>query len=193
MAGYGEHGREGARQLLEVPVVDVTEASVLMARPLGEQFGVVTTTRTSIGQIRQSIEATGLWSSCVGIAASGLAVLDLDIDILRTVDTVVATSHELIDAGAEVIVLGCAGMSAIREPVERRLGAPVVDCVAAGMALCEGLVRQGLRTSKVGGFFPPSFTKSRPGWPTNLAGAQLDGVAPGRVEHTNDGYHNDAK
>jgi allantoin racemase len=193
MAGYGEHGREGARQLLEVPVVDVTEASVLMARPLGERFGVVTTTKPSVGQIRQSIEATGLWSTCAGIAATGLAVLDLDIDVKRTVDIVVASSRELMETGADVVVLGCAGMSAIREPVEQRLGAPVVDCVAAGMAMCEGLIRQSLRTSKVGGYSPPDFAKSRPGWPTNLPNARLEGVGQRYAEHTTDGYHDDAR
>lgn len=35
---HGEHGREGARELLDVPVVDITEAAALYALVLGRRF-----------------------------------------------------------------------------------------------------------------------------------------------------------
>lgn len=44
MAGYGEHGREGMRQVLDVPVVDITEASAQFACLVSYRFGVATTT-----------------------------------------------------------------------------------------------------------------------------------------------------
>ena len=34
-AGYGEHGREGLQELLDVPVVDITEAAASTAMFLG--------------------------------------------------------------------------------------------------------------------------------------------------------------
>jgi Asp/Glu/hydantoin racemase len=43
MAGFGEHGREGARELPNVPVVDITEAAALHALVLGHRYAVVTT------------------------------------------------------------------------------------------------------------------------------------------------------
>src|SRR4051794_17984315 len=54
LAGFGEHGREGARQLLDVPVVDITEASGILAGLLGHRFGVVTTVPEAVGQIELS-------------------------------------------------------------------------------------------------------------------------------------------
>ena len=42
-AGYGEHGREGLQELLDVPVVDITEAAASTAMFLGHRYSVVTT------------------------------------------------------------------------------------------------------------------------------------------------------
>lgn len=42
-AGFGELGREGLQELLDVPVVDITEAAVLIAHLLGHRYSVVTT------------------------------------------------------------------------------------------------------------------------------------------------------
>lgn len=36
-AGYGEHGREGLQELLDVPVVDITEAAASTAMYLGHK------------------------------------------------------------------------------------------------------------------------------------------------------------
>ncbi len=41
-AGYGEHGREGLQELLQVPVVDITEAAASTAMFLGHKYSVVT-------------------------------------------------------------------------------------------------------------------------------------------------------
>ncbi|CAM5670461.1 Allantoin racemase OS=Streptomyces violarus OX=67380 GN=FHS41_005953 PE=3 SV=1 [Streptomyces violarus] len=43
MAGFGKHGREGVRELVGVPVVDITEAAAHLACLLGRRYGVVTT------------------------------------------------------------------------------------------------------------------------------------------------------
>ena len=73
LAGFGEHGREGVRQLVEVPVVDITEAAVMFACLLGMDYGVVTSQPTAIGTIRQSLRTMGMYERCAGIRATGLS------------------------------------------------------------------------------------------------------------------------
>lgn len=164
MAGFGEHGREGARELLDVPVVDITEAAAMHAMLLGRRFAVVTTVERAAGQIEESLATAGLWSHCVGVEATGLAVLDVASDWEATAESFVVASRRALARGADVLCLGCAGMAGLQEEVGRRLGVPVIDGVSAAVALAEGLVAQGLRTSKVGGFASP-LPKQRPGWP----------------------------
>src|ERR1700709_1798215 len=38
-AGFGEHGREGAQELLDVPVITITEAAAMTACLLGHRYG----------------------------------------------------------------------------------------------------------------------------------------------------------
>lgn len=162
LAGFGEHGREGARQLLPVPVVDITEAAAMAACLLGQSFGVVTTTRTSVVQIRHSLLTAGLLTRCAGVVSADVRVLDLHDDDTATVAAFVAHGRRLVDEGADTLVLGCAGMAGLDRAVADEVGVPVVDGVAAAVGLCETLVHLGLATSKVGSYTPPELTKRRP-------------------------------
>jgi allantoin racemase len=152
LAGFGEHGREGVRQLVEVPVVDITEAAVMFACLLGERYGVVTSMPTSLGPIRHSLRGLGLDGRCAGIRATGLPVLTIDESGTHVLAAFLAHSKVLLDAGAETIVLGCAGANALQEALHDALGVPVIDGVRAAVSLCEDLIRHGLRTSKAGAF-----------------------------------------
>lgn len=160
MAGFGEHGREGARELLTVPVVDITEAAAHLAMPLGRRYGVVTTVRRAVGQIEDSLTTAGLIAKCAAIEDTGLGVLELETDPVATAEAFVAAGHRAIARGAEVVCLGCAGMAGLEEHVRARLPVPVVDGVAAAATMVETMIRQGLTTSKVESYATPR-TKAR--------------------------------
>ena len=57
--------------------------------------------------------------------------------------------------GAEAVVLGCAGMADLTRQLTAKFGLPVIDGVAAAVKMVEGLVAQGLKTSKAGGYSLP--------------------------------------
>ncbi|WP_328415012.1 aspartate/glutamate racemase family protein [Streptomyces violaceus] len=151
MAGFGEHGREGVRELVDVPVVDITEAAAHLACLLGRRYGVVTTLERSRGQIEDSLETAGVVRNCAAVVGTGLKVLDLGDDE-RTETAFLAAAERACAAGAEVLVLGCAGMTGLQRAVGEKLGLPVVDGVAAAVKLAESLVALGLTTSRVGSY-----------------------------------------
>ncbi|QXW04964.1 MULTISPECIES: aspartate/glutamate racemase family protein [Rhodococcus] len=164
MAGFGEHGREGVRELLDVPVVDITEAAAHLAMLLGHRYAVVTTLPRSVGQIEDSLRSAGLLGRCAAVVATNLGVLELEGDPGATADAFISAARQAISVGAEAIVLGCAGMSGIEESITRTLHVPVVDGVGAAVAMAEDLVNLGLATSKVNSYAAP-LLKDRPGWP----------------------------
>jgi allantoin racemase len=168
--GFGEHGREGLQELLEVPVVDITEASAHIAMTLGRTFSVVTTLDRSIPQIEDRLRIGGLLDRCASIRASGIPVLDLERDTARAVDAVIEQVRIAVRSDrAEVICLGCGGMAGLQEKVQGQTSVPVVDAVAAGVALAEALVRLGLKTSKVRNYASPR-PKIHLGWPLPAGG-----------------------
>ena len=79
-AGYGEHGREGLQELLDVPVVDITEAAAFMACLLGHKYSVVTTLDRTVPLIEDRLTLAGLATRCASVRSSGLSVLELEED-----------------------------------------------------------------------------------------------------------------
>jgi len=164
-AGYGEHGREGLQELLEVPVVDITEAAASTAQFLGHRYSVVTTLDRAVPMIEDRLKLAGLDAKCASVRASGLAVLDLEADPEAAVEAIVSASAAAVEQDrAEVICLGCGGMADLTERVKKRTGVPVVDGVAAAVTIAESLVRLGLATSKVRMYARPR-PKSFKDWP----------------------------
>lgn len=164
-AGYGEHGREGLQELLDVPVVDITEAAASTAQFLGHRYSVVTTLDRTVPLIEDRLKLAGLEARCASVRASGLGVLDLERDPAAAVEAIVAQCEYVVEHDrAEVICLGCGGMTDLQERVIARTGVPVVDGVAAAVTVAESLVRLGLSTSKVRTFAPPR-PKHFKNWP----------------------------
>ncbi|MEN0139066.1 MAG: aspartate/glutamate racemase family protein [Rhodococcus sp. (in: high G+C Gram-positive bacteria)] len=164
-AGYGEHGREGLQELLDVPVVDITEASASIAMMLGHKYSVVTTLDRTVPLIEDRLRLAGLDAKCASVRASGLPVLALETDPEATIEAIVDEAEAAVrEDKAEVICLGCGGMAGLDDRIRERTGVPVVDGVSAAVKLAESLVGLGLSTSKVRTYAPPR-PKRITGWP----------------------------
>ncbi|KAE9658028.1 Asp/Glu/hydantoin racemase [Pseudomonas sp. PB105] len=164
-AGYGEHGREGLQELLNVPVVDITEAAASTAMFLGHAYSVVTTLDRTVPLIEDRLKLAGLYQRCASVRASGMAVLELEENPLAAMEAIVRQAELAIrEDKAEVICLGCGGMAGLDEQIRQRTGVPVVDGVTAAVTIAESLVRLGLSTSKVRTYATPR-PKRVIGWP----------------------------
>lgn len=164
-AGYGEHGREGLQEMLDVPVVDITEAAAATAMYLGHRYSVVTTLDRTVPLIEDRLLLAGLDRRCASVRASGLAVLELEQDPDRAVAAIVEQARAAVETDhAEVICLGCGGMAGLDAKVRAETGVPVVDGVQAAVTVAESLVRLGLSTSKVRTYAAPR-TKKITGFP----------------------------
>lgn len=168
-AGFGEHGREGLRQRWDAPVVDITEAAPMLANLVSHSFGIVTTLKSTLPGIRDSLRSAGLDSRCAGIRASGIAVSSIHDDLGTVAESLAGESRVLLGAGADAIVLGCAGFAGLDARLRDILGVPVIDGVDAAVRLAETLVKAKLTTSKTGAYSPPDGTKAWTNWPRALA------------------------
>jgi allantoin racemase len=164
-AGFGEHGREGLQELLDVPVVDITEAAAHVAHLIGHKYSVVTTLDRTVPLIEGRLTLAGLATRCASVRSSGLSVLQLEEDPATAVKAIVREAELAVrDDRAEVICLGCGGMAGLDDAVRRATGVPVVDGVTAAVKLAESLVGLGLSTSKIRTYAPPR-PKRITGWP----------------------------
>ena len=164
LACWGDPGIEAAREITTKPVIGIAEASLYVANTLGAKWGVVTTLERTKHQVEKTVEKVGLWSHCVQVLCSDLPVASTEDDRDGTADILEQGARQVIAKGAEVIILGCAGMSGLDQILSARLGLPVIDSVAAAIVYAEALVQLGKRTSKWMTYRPPEMKEIK-GYP----------------------------
>jgi allantoin racemase len=168
-AGFGEHGREGLQEVLDVPVVDITDAAAHLACLLGRRYSVLTTVERTISLIEDRLLLAGVGRHCISVRATGLDVLELAADRDLTLEVLIRHAAEALERdGADVICFGCAGMADLAEEVQAAVSAPVVDGISAAVKLAEALHALRLSTSKAGSYAPPA-AKAMRGWPLHTA------------------------
>jgi len=150
IACYSDHPTIYAlREITEKPVLGIAEASMLMACMLGYKFSVVTTNDEWGPLLWDAVKHYGLAERCASVKTTGIPVLALESSEQDTQSLIEQAALKAIqEDGAEVICLGCAGMTGLDKYLEKSLGVPVVDGVVAALKLLEGLVGYGLHTSK---------------------------------------------
>jgi allantoin racemase len=155
IACFGDTGIAGARETASGPVVGMTEAALFTAALIAARFAIITLPPRTREQSRRVLRETGLEHRAV-VRAIDVSVAEVAADSTALLDAVAEQSRQAIqDDAAEAIVLGCAGLAAITAPLAARLGAPVIDGVAAALTMVEGLVAQGLSTSRISTYATP--------------------------------------
>jgi len=139
IACFGDPGLHALRDQTALPVVGIQEAAVMTALTLGQRFGVIAILPASIPRHMRAFGAMGVLDRLAGDRALGLTVADL-ADPDKSLKAMIATGKHLRDDdGADVLIMGCAGMAHYRETLEAETGLPVVEpCqAAAAMALIQ--------------------------------------------------------
>lgn len=143
IACFSDPGIHAVRELTKKPVLGIAECGILTALTLGQKFGVIAILQKSIARHLRYIGALGLTGRLAGELPLGLGVTELS-DEKKTFGRMVETGGKLRDDhGADVLVMGCAGMALYRKRLEDALGIPVVEPTQAAVAMAIGRVRLG--------------------------------------------------
>ncbi|KAF2691580.1 carbon-nitrogen hydrolase [Lentithecium fluviatile CBS 122367] len=154
VACYSDHALiKMLREELNQPIIGIMEASLLAARTLGGRFGIIATSRRSKFTLEDSVKHYGLDSFCAGVKDCDLGVLELESKPEKEVLAIMGdVGKKLVEDGADVLTLGCAGMTSMKAAIEEAVGADVqvVDGVMAGVHHLAGLCRMGMKMAKKG-------------------------------------------
>ncbi|WP_343654252.1 aspartate/glutamate racemase family protein [Herbaspirillum sp.] len=141
IACYSDPGLHAVREAVDVPVLGIMESGVLTALTLGQRFGVIAILPGSIPRHLRAYGAMGVQARLAGELAIGLNVTEL-AQHERTLARMTEVGRRLRDEhGADVIVMGCAGMAAYRDPLQQALGLPVVEPSQAAAAMAIGRIK----------------------------------------------------
>ncbi|MEO9572620.1 MAG: aspartate/glutamate racemase family protein [Tateyamaria sp.] len=140
IACFGDPGLHALRDQTALPVVGIQEASVMTALTLGQRFGVIAILPTSIPRHLRAFGAMGVLDRLAGDRALGLGVADL-ADESKSLAAMIATGKRLRDEdGANVLIMGCAGMARYRTPLQQATGLPVVEPTQVAVSTALGQI-----------------------------------------------------
>lgn len=128
IACYGDPGIEGAKEIVNIPVVGITEASYALARILATKFLVVVSAETAVPRQIRYIKSLGIPDFQYAVRAIGLTVLGVMSDRVSAKDLIANNCKiALKETSSELIVMGCSGFSGLRADLENQLQVPIID------------------------------------------------------------------
>src|SRR3984957_4740730 len=108
------------------PVMGIAEWGLLRALTLGERFGIIALSPASVRRQQRYVRQMGLQDRYAGSWPVNASAEDTTGEaILERLAE--AGRHLATHAGADVVVLGCAGMARRRAALQDQIGRPVVE------------------------------------------------------------------
>ena len=140
IACYSDPGLHLCRELTTRPVFGIAECAILTALTRASSFGVISILHNSVARHTRHLRERRLDHLCAGDRPLGLSVAqvasgDDTYERMLTVGTALRDED-----GAEVIIMGCAGMARHRQPLQDALGIPVIDPAQAATSMAIGAV-----------------------------------------------------
>lgn len=143
IACFSDPGLFSAREATAKPVLGIAECGILTALTLGHRFGVISILARSVPRHLRYIAAMGLGRRLAGDLPIDLGVAEL-ADARVTLTRMIDVGRRLRDGhGADVLVMGCAGMARYRSDLEEAVRVPVVEPTQAAVTMALGRVRLG--------------------------------------------------
>ncbi|SDP41950.1 aspartate/glutamate racemase family protein [Desulforhopalus singaporensis] len=156
IACFSDPGLDGAKELATIPVIGIGEASIHAAAMLGAKFTVITPVKRRVPtRIRQALDLV-CQHRLASVRSLDLSVAQSESDSDLTINTLLDVVGSAVEEdGAEVIVLGCAGMTGYTEQIEKQYGVVVIDPCTVALKFAESFVALRLGQSKTGHFAMP--------------------------------------
>ncbi len=137
---YSDPGLALCREITDRPVFGIAECAILTALTRGSSFGVISILPNSVERHIRHLRERLLHQRCAGDRALGLTVTQIQNDRMtfgrmKKIGTILRD-----DDGADVIIMGCAGMAKYRTKLERILSVPVIDPTQAAVSMAIGVV-----------------------------------------------------
>jgi len=140
IACFSDPGLAVCRELAEAPVFGIGESGLLAALQRGDHVGIVAIARRSIPRHRRQQRMLGIERRIAGERALELTVAELG-DETATWRRLKDVGHRLKEEdGADVLVLGCAGMARYRRRLASELALAVIDPAQAAVVTALGAV-----------------------------------------------------
>ncbi len=156
------------KEVFDIPAIGLVESMVGMANILGYKFSILTFLNRFVPNIELLIRKYGQEHRCASIRSINMNVLDIGSKPNLVFQKLEKEGRKAIEEdGADVILLGCTGMSNLDKKLEKKLKVPVLDGYACAVKMAEALYDYNLKPGKIH-LFQKSEPKEVVGYPNIL-------------------------
>lgn len=124
------------KDITDKPVVGIGEASMRIASMLGHRFSIIQTTKESVPLKEALVRKYQLQDSLASVRAPQ----DISLGCSDEEKYMTAARAAIAEDRADVIVLGCAGLTGLDKRMQQELGIPVLDGVICALILATALI-----------------------------------------------------
>ena len=140
LACFGDPGLSALREVSAVPVVGMAEAGCRAAVARGGRFAIVTGGVRWIAMLTEYVAALGLSDHLAGVHAVAPTGAEIAANPEASVALLADACRAAVEkGGADVVVLGGAGLAGIAAQVTGAVPFPVIDGLAAAITAAEGV------------------------------------------------------
>ena len=156
IACFSDPGLHAAREISRIPVLGIEEASFHLAAMLGARFSIMTPRKARIHTKEEEVHRYGMSHFLASVRSLDLSVAETDADPEKTKQRAFREAARAVEEdGAEVIILGCAGMTGYAREIEKKLNVKVIDPTSVALKFAEAIVDLGFSHSKIGLYAAP--------------------------------------
>ena len=156
LACFSDPALDAAKEISDIPVIGIEEATMHIAAMLGHKFSITTAFRSRVPTRDLHVRLRGVESAYASTLVLNMSVLEMDADPEKAKARILELARKVVEEeGVEVVILGCAGLTGYADDIERELGIVVLDPTSVALKVAEAMVDLGLRHSKIGRFARP--------------------------------------
>ena len=156
VAAFGDPGVAAAKEMLDIPVLGISEAALLVAWTQARRFAIVCMTPRLAVWYRECADEHGLAGRLAAVRPLDRPVRDIRRAKEELAAPLLAECLKAVaEDGAEAVILGGGPLAGLAAELADRVPVPLLDGVACGVRLAEALAGLGLRPPRRGSFARP--------------------------------------
>jgi len=128
-----------ARDLVQIPVIGVGEASMTYASQIAEKF--IIATPVDLNYMSELVERAGMTRKVTSVRYIDTPISEWNSKRDEVLSKIAdATRDAITHEGVETVVLGCCALAGFEREVENMVGIPVFNPKLAAMSLAESII-----------------------------------------------------
>ena len=171
VAAFGDPGMPALKELLDVPVIGITEAALCAAALQGQRFSIIAISDRIQAWYLDCVERFGFGGRLASIRSINQSLNSIGSVQADFKETLLALSRQAVtEDGADVVILAGAPLAGLARELEGQIPVPVVDGISAGIRMTEAVVSLKSGVHRGGSLAAPP-VKARRGLSENLDAA----------------------